>query len=39
LLNYINEVEKRTLDEYRIAEGITGGSVSLPGTDIRIEDN
>ncbi|MHA1913430.1 MAG: trimethylamine methyltransferase family protein [Promethearchaeota archaeon] len=39
LLNYIKDVEKRTLDDYRIAEGISGGNISLPGTDIKIGDN
>ncbi len=39
LLQYIENVEKRSLEEYKIAEGISGGSVSLPGTDITIDDN
>lgn len=38
LLNYIKEVEKRTLDHYKNAEGISTGSVSLPGIDLSIED-
>ena len=38
LLNYIKTVEKRTLEDYKIAEGISGGSVSLPGVDVTIED-
>ncbi|MHA2472697.1 MAG: trimethylamine methyltransferase family protein [Promethearchaeota archaeon] len=39
LLHYIENVEKRSLEEYKIAEGMSGGSVSLPGTDIKIDDN
>ncbi len=38
LLNYIKDVEKRTLDHYKNAEGISSGSVSLPGVDVSIED-
>lgn len=38
LLNYIKEVEKRTLEYYKKAEGISSGSVSLPGTKISVND-
>ncbi|MFX1387701.1 MAG: trimethylamine methyltransferase family protein [Promethearchaeota archaeon] len=38
LLDYIKNVEKRTLDYYKNAEGISTGSVSLPGTEIKVND-
>ncbi len=38
LLEYIKEVEARTLDYYRKAEGISTGTVSLPGTEIDVKD-
>ncbi len=38
LLDYIKEVESRTLENYKIAEGISTGSVSIPGADITVKD-
>ena len=38
LVDYIKNVEKRTLDHYKNAEGISTGNVSLPGRDVTIED-
>ncbi|MFX1455216.1 MAG: trimethylamine methyltransferase family protein [Promethearchaeota archaeon] len=38
LLDYIKDVEKRSLDKYKDAEGISSGSVSLPGGDISVDD-
>ncbi|MFX1548998.1 MAG: trimethylamine methyltransferase family protein [Promethearchaeota archaeon] len=38
LLDYIKEVEKRTLEYYKKAEGISQGIVSLPGKDISVND-
>ncbi len=38
LLDYIKEVESRTLEHYKKAEGISARSVSLPGVDITIKD-
>lgn len=38
LLNYIKEVESRTLEYYKKAEGISAGTVSLPGTEINVKD-
>lgn len=38
LLDYIKEVESRTLEYYKKAEGISAGSVSLPGADITVKD-
>jgi trimethylamine--corrinoid protein Co-methyltransferase len=38
LLDYIKKVGVRTLDQYKSAEGISTGSVSLPGIDVSIED-
>jgi len=38
LLDYIKEVESRTLEDYKKAEGISTGSVSLPGADITVKD-
>ncbi len=36
LQSYIKKVEERTLDYYMNAEGLRGGTVSLPGTDVTI---
>jgi trimethylamine--corrinoid protein Co-methyltransferase len=36
LLTYIKEVEERTLEYYMEAEGLRTGTVSLPGTDVKI---
>ncbi|UCC19464.1 MAG: trimethylamine methyltransferase family protein [Promethearchaeota archaeon] len=36
LQNYIKKVEERSLDDYMKAEGMRSGTVSLPGTDIKI---
>jgi trimethylamine--corrinoid protein Co-methyltransferase len=38
LLDYIKVVEKRTLDYYKNKEGISSGSVSLPGKEIKVND-
>lgn len=38
LLDYIKTVEKRTLEDYKIAEGISAGNISLPGIDVKVED-
>lgn len=38
LLDYIKMVEKRTLDHYKEAEGISTGSVTLTGIDVSIKD-
>ena len=38
LLGYIKSVEERTLDDYKKGEGISRGSVSLPGIDVTIKD-
>lgn len=38
LQEYIKKVEERTIDDYMKAEGMTSGSVSLPGTDISIKE-
>ena len=38
LKDYIKDVEKRSLDQYKNAEGISAGNVSLPGGDVIIED-
>ncbi|MFX1555229.1 MAG: trimethylamine methyltransferase family protein [Promethearchaeota archaeon] len=38
LLDYIKEDQKRTLEYYKKAEGISAGKVSLPGTEISIND-
>ncbi len=38
LLNYIKEVESRTLEYYKKVEGISAGTVSLPGTEINVKD-
>ena len=37
LQDYIKEVEARSLDFYKEAEGISAKSVSIPGTDIKID--
>ncbi|MFW9874754.1 MAG: trimethylamine methyltransferase family protein [Candidatus Thorarchaeota archaeon] len=36
LQKYIKKVEERTLDYYMKAEGLRSGTISLPGTDIKI---
>lgn len=38
LLDYIKEVEARTLEYYKKSEGISAGTVSLPGTEINVKD-
>ena len=38
LLDYIKEVESRTLENYKKAEGISTGSVSISGVDITVKD-
>jgi trimethylamine--corrinoid protein Co-methyltransferase len=38
LLDYIKDVEARTLEYYKKAEGISAGTVSLPGTEINVKD-
>ncbi len=38
LLDYIKEVESRTLEYYKKVEGISAGTVSLPGTEINVKD-
>ena len=38
LLDYIKEVESRTLEHYKKAEGISALSISLPGADITVKD-
>ncbi len=38
LLDYIKKVEARSLDFYKQAEGISADSVSIVGTEIKIED-
>ncbi|MFX1464703.1 MAG: trimethylamine methyltransferase family protein [Promethearchaeota archaeon] len=38
LSDYIKKVESRTLEDYKIAEGISTGSISLPGANIIVKD-
>ena len=38
LLDYIKSAEKRSLDEYKKAEGLMSGSITIPGIDVKVED-